>query len=96
MESRKRFAHGEQVDHFDHANCIGWTRSGVPEIPGSGCAVLLSNGDEGFKKMSLGKAQAGKTFIDFLGKHPGEIMLDQEGSAEFHVSPGTVSVWVAR
>ncbi|HVW59540.1 MAG TPA: alpha-amylase domain-containing protein, partial [Puia sp.] len=78
---------------FDHANCIGWTREGDAEHPGSGCAVLLSNSEEGFKTMEVGKTHAGKKFTDWLGKYPGEVTIDEEGKGEFHVSPGSVSVW---
>jgi len=96
LMARKLFAYGGQRDYFDHANCIGWTREGEEEHPGSGCAVLLSNGDEGFKKMEIGKVHAGKIFIDFLGKHPGEATIDAEGWGEFSVGPGSVSVWVEK
>ena len=56
MKARQNFAYGEQRDYFDHVNCIGWTREGDEEH--SGCAVLLSNGDEGFKDMEIGKRYA--------------------------------------
>ena len=94
--ARKLFSYGIQYDYLDHANCIGWIREGVEEFINSGCAVLISNGDEGFKKMNMGKMHAGKTFIDYLNKYPGEIILDEDGSAEFHVSAGSVSVWVSK
>jgi alpha-amylase len=94
IRARKRFAYGVQRDYLDHANCIGWTREGDGEHPGSGCAVILSNGDEGFKTMEIGKAHAGKTFVDWLGKHPGKVSIDNEGKGEFHVGGGSVSVWV--
>jgi alpha-amylase len=92
--ARKNFAYGQQRDYLDHANCIGWTREGDPDHPGSGCAVLLSNGEEGFKKMEIGKTHSGKTFSDYLGHHPATITVDEEGWAEFRVSAGSVSVWV--
>jgi alpha-amylase len=93
LQARKLLAYGPQRDYLDHANCIGWTREGDPEHPGSGCVVLLSNGDDGFKTMEIGKAFAGKTFTDYLGKHPGSVKIDAEGRGEFHVTAGTVSVW---
>jgi alpha-amylase len=94
LDGRKRFAYGPQHDYLDHANCIGWTREGDAEHPGSGCAVVLSNGDDGFKAMEMGKVHAGKTFIDLLGKHDGTVTLDDSGKAEFPVHGGSVSVWV--
>ena len=92
--ARKQFAYGSQKDYLDHANCIGWTREGDPEHPGSGCAVIMSNGDKGFKTMEVGKAHAGRTFTDWLGKYPGTVQIDPEGRGEFHVSAGSVSVWI--
>ncbi|HTI12564.1 MAG TPA: alpha-amylase [Puia sp.] len=92
--ARKLFAYGQQRDYLDHPNCIGWTREGEAEQAGSGCAVLLSNGDEGFKKMEVGKVHAGQPFVDLLGKHPGKVVIDPEGWGTFSVSAGSVSVWV--
>ncbi|HEY4107996.1 alpha-amylase [Puia sp.] len=94
VQARKRFAYGAQRDYADYANCIGWTREGDEEHPGSGCAVLLSNGDDGFKMMEIGKAHAGKTFVDWLGKHPAKVTIDAEGKGEFHVGGNSVSVWI--
>jgi len=93
LQARKLFAYGQQRDWLDHPNCIGWTREGDDEHPGSGCAVLLSNGEEGFKTMEIGKGHAGKTFTDHLGKYPGEVTINEEGQGEFHVGAGSVSVW---
>jgi len=94
VSARKRFAYGAQRDYLDHANCIGWTREGDGEHHGSGCAVLLSNGDEGFKNMEIGNAHAGKVFVDLLGKHPAKVTIDAGGKGEFHVGGCSVSVWV--
>jgi alpha-amylase len=94
LEARKKFAYGQQRDYLDHANCIGWTREGDAEHPGSGCAVLLSNGDEGFKTMEVGKIHAGKQFVDCLGNYEGVVTIDAEGKGEFHVSGAKVSVWI--
>ena len=94
MQARKQFAYGMQRDYLDHANCIGWTREGDDEHPGSGCVVLLSNGDEGFKTMEIGKRHAGRKFVDWLKKVPGSVTIDDEGKGEFHVGGSSVSVWV--
>ncbi|MBV4358702.1 alpha-amylase [Parasegetibacter sp. MAH-26] len=93
--ARKLYAYGLQRDYFDHANCIGWTREGISEVENSGCAILLSNGDEGFKHMEIGKQHAGKTFNDLLKQHPATVTIDENGWGEFHVSPGSVSVWIS-
>jgi alpha-amylase len=91
--ARKHIAYGEQHDYFDHPNCIGWTRSGDGEHQNSGCAVLISNGDEGRKVMEIGKQFAGKVFVDYLQKIKDEIIIGDDGSAEFKVAGGSVSVW---
>jgi alpha-amylase len=92
--ARKEVAYGVQRDYFDHPNCIGWTREG--DDAHSGCAVLLSNGDAGYKSMEVGRRYVGKTFVDFLKKHPAEVIIDENGFAEFYVQGGSVSVWVEK
>jgi alpha-amylase len=92
IRARKTFAFGEQKDYLDHCSCIGWTRSGDEEH--EGCAVLISNDQEGFKDMEMGKRYAGKQFTDFLQNHSGIVRLDENGKGDFQVSPGSVSVWI--
>jgi len=94
--ARKKYAYGEQRNYFDHGNCIGWTREGIPEMRKSGCAVILSNGDEGFKRMEVGKRHKGKTFVDMLGKYNEEVIIDADGFGEFHCLAGAVSVWIQK
>jgi len=96
LMARKTFAYGEQKDYFDHGNCIGWTRGGIAGMKKSGCAVLLSNGDAGFKKMQIGLRHKGKIFIDYLEKIPAEVKIDKEGYGEFHCGAGSVSVWIEK
>jgi len=93
--ARDRFAYGQQRDYFDHPNCIGWTREGDEDHKGSGLAVVLSNSEEGSKHMEVGKQHAGKKFVDYYGKHDAEIIIDEEGWADFYCRGGSVSVWVA-
>jgi len=90
--ARKDFAYGTQRDYFDHGNCIGWTREGDEEH--DGCAVIMSTGDAGHKKMEIGKHYAGKTFIDLLKKQKAEVKIDENGWGEFYVDSGSVSVWI--
>ncbi len=94
--ARMKYSHGTQRDYFNHANCIGWTREGTVENPNSGCAVLLSNSDKGFKSMEIGKKFSGKQFVDFLENHPEEVTINEEGWGEFYVSPGSVSIWICK
>ncbi len=90
---RKTKAYGFQRDYFDHANCIGWIREGAKEIVNSGCAVLLSNGGEGFKTMEIGKNFAGAKFTDALKNHEGEVIINEDGWGDFKCKEGSVSVW---
>jgi alpha-amylase len=96
LQARKTFAYGTQRDYFDHGNCVGWTREGTEDHTNSGCAVLLSNGDEGHKRMEVGKRHAGKTFIDHLDQSRGEVKIEEDGCAEFHAPAGSVAVWVEK
>lgn len=94
VEARKTHAHGHQRDYFDHANCIGWTRDGGEHNPG--CAVIMSNGDNGNKKMEMGGRYSGKVFVDKLENYVGEVTIDDYGWGEFFTSAGSVSVWIER
>ncbi len=94
LHARNNNAYGIQRDYIDHANCIGWTREGNDEH--SGCAVLLSNSDNGNKTMEIGKRYAGKKFIDFMGKNPAEVEINGDGWGEFFAPAGSVSVWIEK
>jgi len=96
LKIREQLAYGFQRDYLDHANCIGWTREGDEEHPDAGLAVLLSNGDEGFKQMEVGQHFAGKTFKDALGNRQEEVVIDEYGFGEFYCNGGSVSVWVSQ
>ena len=93
LAARKNFAYGMQRDYLDHPNCIGWTREGI-ENEQLGCAVVLSNGDDGFKFMEMGAAYKGRVFRDLLGNISDEVTVNEDGWGEFHVKAGSVSVWV--
>jgi len=96
LHVRKHLAYGQQNDYFDHPNCIGWTREGDEQHENSGCAVVLSNGDEGFKVMNIGVQNAGKIFVDYFGNVEGEVQIGEDGSAEFKVNGRSVSVWAVK
>ncbi|MBE6950697.1 MAG: alpha-amylase [Ruminococcaceae bacterium] len=85
--ARKEYAHGEQVDYFDHPNVIAWSR-------GEAMAVVMSNGGDGWKTMHLGKP--GQVFIDLLGNRTEEVTVRSDGWADFTVNAGSVSVWVPK
>ncbi|HYO92525.1 MAG TPA: alpha-amylase, partial [Pyrinomonadaceae bacterium] len=58
LQARREYAHGEQVDYFDHPNTVGWTRLGSDEHE-KAMAVLMSNGADGDKWMNVSRANAG-------------------------------------
>ncbi len=93
IHARKRLAYGLQRDYVDHPDLIGWTRQGDDRHPGSGLAVLMSNGPGGRKWMEVGGAHAGKTFGDKLGNVPGAVTINEHGWGEFSTRGGSVSVW---
>ncbi|MDQ1858986.1 alpha-amylase [Chryseobacterium sp. WLY505] len=94
LEARKLFAYGEQIDYFDHPNCVAFVREGDEKHPG--CIVILSNSEEGYKEIELGKEHADSVYTDFLKNRHEEVYTDKEGKAVFTVNPGSVSVWVKK
>lgn len=94
LRARSLHAYGMQRDYMDHANCIGWTREGDNDH--SGCAVVLSNGDNGNKNMEIGKRYAGKKFIDMMEKNPAEVEINNDGWGNFFAPAGSVSVWIEK
>ncbi|MFP4977726.1 alpha-amylase [Paenibacillus sp. CN-4] len=93
LYARCHKAYGEQDDYFDHPNTIGWVRHGVEEFPGSGCAVVASNGDAGEKRMYVGEHRAGEEWADLTGNRQETLTIGEDGFAVFLVNGGSVSVW---
>ncbi len=93
LKARLEACYGEQIDYFDHANCIGWVRLGDEAHPGSGLAVVMSNGDDGHKRMSLGELNAGTTWRDITGAIADPVTLDDKGEAEFYCKGNAVSIY---
>lgn len=94
LRARCDFAFGAQRDYFDHPNCIGWIREGNDQH--SGCAVVISNGDNGNKVMEIGKRYADRTFFDLLKHSPGKVKINQDGWGEFFAPAGSLSVWIEK
>ncbi|CAM8674485.1 alpha-amylase [Kluyvera sp. M-M157-B] len=92
IHARQRFAHGVQTLWFDHPNCIAFSRSGTEDMPG--CVVVLSNGDAGEKKLTLGENYANKRWKDFLNNREECVETNDAGGATFTCNGGSVSVWV--
>ena len=94
IQARHNNAYGTTRDYFNHKNCIGWIREGDEHH--TGCAVLLSNGDDGYKNMEMGKRYFGKTFIDLLQKRKEEVKINKDGWGKFFCQGGSVSVWIQK
>lgn len=94
LAARYDFAYGEQEDYFDHANTIGFVRFGEEDMPHSGCAVIMTNSEEGSKRMCVGEERTGETWYDITGNSEEKVTIDEEGCAEFPVPGGSVSVYV--
>lgn len=90
---RKMYAYGEQEDYFDHPNVVGWVRKGDGEHPDSGIAVLISNSEDGEKRMCLGAGHAGRELKDLMGIRQETVRLDEQGWGTFSVAGGSVSAW---
>lgn len=91
---RKHGAYGNQVDYFDDADRIGWVRTGDFDHPLSGYAVVMTNALGGSVSMTVSAVHGGKTFVDVMGNHDAKVVLDREGSGDFPVKDGKISVYV--
>lgn len=95
LQLRKDKAYGPQRDFSNDQHIIGWTREGVDEKPGSGCAVLINNFEKGQLEMELGPRHAGKTFYAHVGEIDEKVTLDENGKGLFRVNAGSVAAWVS-
>ncbi|WP_252234174.1 MULTISPECIES: alpha-amylase [unclassified Clostridium] len=96
LNVRKDYAYGDQCDYFDDKNIIGWTRQGDLMHDNSGVAVLISNGNGGSKRMSMGCENISTTFIDITGNIQEEILIDNEGNGIFKVNNKSYSIWIKK
>ena len=85
--ARRRFARGNQHEHFVNENVIGWSRDG-------GLAVLMSVAGEYTQPMYV--AHPNQVFIDLTGNCKDEIRTNGDGWGDFKVNPRSVSVWVPK
>lgn len=96
LHARYHFSYGDQEDYFDHVNTIGWVRFGTEEVPGSGCAIVLTNGEPGGKRMYVGEERAGEDWHDLTGNKEDVITIEDDGWADFPVEGGSVSVYAPK
>ena len=94
LKLRQQFLEGEQVDYFDHPNVIAWAIKGTEENEQSGLAVVLSNNEDGFKEMNLGKHNAGKNFVDITESFADPVTTNDDGTAFFPVKGRNISMWI--
>ncbi|WP_026698699.1 alpha-amylase [Alkalicoccus chagannorensis] len=94
LDARHHAAYGAQQDYFDHPNTIGWVRLGDEDVPGSGCAVVMTNGEEGWKEMYVGELHSGETWIDVTGNCGSSVEIGEDGKASFFAPDGSVSVYI--
>ena len=96
LDARRKYAYGEQDYYFDHPNTVGLVRRGDAEHPGSGLALLISNGENGDKQMFVGEERKGELWHEITGSIPEEIIIGEGGNARFKVRGGKLAVWVKK
>jgi len=96
LDARKKYAYGKQNNYFDHPNTVGFTREGDDIREDSGVAILISNGENGDKKMFVGENHKGEVWHEITGDRKEEVTIDDSGNATFLVSGGKVAVWVKK
>ena len=94
LKIRQHFLEGEQNDYFDHPNVIAWCNKGTEKNKDSGFAVVLSNSEDGFKEMNLGKHNGGKKFVDVTESFADAVTTNEEGIAIFPVKSRSISIWI--
>jgi alpha-amylase len=94
LQARHKYAYGEQVDYFDHVATVGFVRTGDKEHPGSGLALLISNGEDGNKMMNVGAVRKGEVWRELTGNIKDKVVIDENGNGNFLVEGGKLSVWV--
>ncbi len=94
IKIRQDLAYGEQIDYLDNDMIIGFTRLGDNKYENSGLAVILTDGDAGFKRMCVGEKFIGRVMVDILANYNKEITIGEDGCADFFVNGGSVSVYV--
>ena len=96
IQIRKEKSYGMQHDYFDNNNYIGWTQEGDEEHIKSGIAVAISTAGDGYKRMYVGNQNVGEIYIDALDNCQEEIIIEEDGCANFNVKGKSVSIWVKK
>lgn len=96
LDARKKYAYGQQVTYADNPDTVGFVRMGDDQHEGSGVAVLLSVGDDGYKDMNVGEKRKGEVWHEITGDINDEITIGDDGTARFTVRGGKLAVWVKK
>lgn len=62
----------------------------------SRCAHIISTSDNGNKFIEIEKRNAGRNFIDALGKKYEEVTINDGGWGNFLAPAGSLSVWIEK
>ena len=95
MGVRFRAAIGPQHSAFDNPDVVGFSREGRADVPGTGCAVILSDRRAAEKTLYVGIHHAGEEWECLIGGHPAVRVAD-DGTLTGTVSDGGLSVYVPR
>jgi alpha-amylase len=60
----------------------------------SGLACLISNGGRSRKRMFIGRRYTNTQWIDILGHHDMQVVIDKRGYGNFPINASSVGVWV--
>ena len=93
MGVRFRAAIGPQHSAFDDPDVVGFAREGRADVPGTGCAVILSDRCAAEKTLSVGAHHAGEEWECLIGGHP-PVRVADDGTLTGLVSDGGLSVYV--
>lgn len=91
---RRTYAYGEQTLILDHPSTIALVRHGDADHPDSGLVLLMTNGDNGSKEITLGADHAGEEWREATGCISDTLRLDENGKAVFTVDAGKIAVWI--
>ncbi len=96
LKARKDYAYGVQHDYLNDEDVVGWTREGEVGRPISGLATVISDGQQGSKKMFVGKQHAGERWHDMTGNRSDLIRIGADGWATFPVNSRSLSIYVQK
>lgn len=96
LKTRQLYAHGEQIDYFDDPSIVGFVRLGEENHPNSGLAFLISNQQDEYKRMYVGKNRAGEVWQEIAGNIKETVVIDSDGNGNFSVKGKKLAVWVQK